>query len=334
MDDSTLLSVEGLKVFFPLKQSLMDRLAGHKRQHVRAVDGVSFDVKRGKTLAVVGESGCGKTTLGRSIVRLASPAAGTMKFRGAEISGPKAWQDGTLRKDIQYIFQNPYASLNPKATVLDAVRRPLDIFGLYHESERNRRALQLLAMTGIAASQATRYPHEFSGGQRQRISIARALAVEPSLIIADEPTSALDVSIQCQILDLLADLQRQLGLSMIFISHDLGVVNFISDEVIIMYLGQVVERGRTRSIFRTPAHPYSRALIDALPRRGSSRHEARVKLKGYIPSPINPPGGCLLHPRCPFAQERCRHEVPPMKPVGQDQSAACHFAGQLDLQSP
>ena len=281
----------------------------------------------------MGESGCGKTTLGRSIVRLTTPVGGRMQFRNRDISASAAWVDGKLRKEIQYIFQNPYASLNPKATVLDTVRRPLDIFGLYHEHQRDRRALELLAMTGIAAAQATRYPHEFSGGQRQRIAIARALAVEPSLIIADEPTSALDVSIQCQILDLLADLRRHLALSMIFISHDLGVVNFISDDVIIMYLGQVVERGHTRKIFRAPAHPYSRALLDALPRRGSSRHQARVKLKGYIPSPINPPSGCLLHPRCPFAQERCRVEAPPMRQVSEGQFAACHFAGQLELAS-
>ncbi|MCY4139752.1 MAG: ATP-binding cassette domain-containing protein [Rhodobacteraceae bacterium] len=331
MEDSVLLRVDNLKVHFPLRQSLPDIIARKKPQYVRAVDGVSFLIQKGKTLAVVGESGCGKTTLGRSIVRLINPVNGRIYFRGQDISQAAAWKDGTLRKEIQYIFQNPYASLNPKATALEIVRRPMDIFGLHDKSQRDRRALQLLGMTGIATSQSMRYPHEFSGGQRQRISIARALAVEPSLIIADEPTSALDVSIQCQILDLLAELQRQLDLSMLFISHDLGVVEFISDDVMVMYLGHVVETGNTRKIFRAPAHPYSRALVDALPRRGSSRHEARVKLKGYIPSPINPPQGCLLHPRCQFAQDICRRERPVVQPAGDGHLAACHFAGQLEL---
>ncbi len=331
MEDSVLLRVENLKVHFPLKQSVPDIIARKKPQYVRAVDGVSFSVQKGKTLAVVGESGCGKTTLGRSIVRLINPVNGRIYFRGQDISQAAAWKDGALRKEIQYIFQNPYASLNPKATALEIVRRPMDIFGLHDKSQRDRRALQLLGMTGIAMSQSMRYPHEFSGGQRQRISIARALAVEPSLIIADEPTSALDVSIQCQILDLLAELQRHLDLSMLFISHDLGVVEFISDDVMVMYLGHVVETGNTRKIFCAPAHPYSRALVDALPRRGSSRHEARVKLKGYIPSPINPPHGCLLHPRCQFAQDICRRERPVAQPAGDGHLAACHFAGQLEL---
>lgn len=332
MQPETLLRVDDLKVHFPLRQSLLDVVTRKERRYVRAVDGVSFSVPRGKTLAVVGESGCGKTTLGRSIVRLNTPVGGRIQFRGKDVSGDAAWRDRSLRKDIQYIFQNPYASLHPKATVLEIVRRPMDIFKLHDPAKRDARALELLAMTGIAAAHASRYPHEFSGGQRQRIAIARALAVEPDLIIADEPTSALDVSIQCQILDLLADLQRQLGLSMVFISHDLGVVNFIADEVMIMYLGKIVETGDTRAVFKTPAHPYSRALIDALPRRGSSRHTARVKLKGYIPSPINPPQGCLLHPRCPFAQDICRAERPEMRPVGAGRLAACHFAGEFDLQ--
>lgn len=331
MTIESLLSVENLKVHFPLKRSFAQVVTRQERRYVRAVDGVSFSLQKGKTLAIVGESGCGKTTLGKAIVRLHEPNEGRIFFKDRNVTHSSEWRDRKLRKEIQYIFQNPYASLNPKTTVLETVRRPMEIFGLHDKARRTHHALQLLGMTGISASQALRYPHEFSGGQRQRIAIARSLAVEPSIIIADEPTSALDVSIQCQILDLLSELQERLGLTMLFISHDLGVVDFIADEVIIMYLGHIVETGETRKVFRAPAHPYSRALIDALPRRGSTRHLARTKLKGFIPSPIDPPSGCLLHPRCPFAQEICRSERPEMRQLGEGRSAACHFAGELDF---
>ena len=325
-EHDAILQVKDLKVHFPLKQTIIQTVTKQPMRYVKAVDGVSFEIPEGKTLAIVGESGCGKTTLGRALVRLNRPISGEIIYQGQDINNDAAWADNHLRKEIQYIFQNPYASLNPKMTILETVRRPLEIFDLYPKEERDRRALELLSMTGISKSQANRYPHEFSGGQRQRICIARALAVEPKLLIADEPTSALDVSIQCQILDLLTSLQKDLGLTMLFISHDLGVVNYISDEVLIMYLGHIMEKGNTHEIFKNPVHPYSKALLDALPRRGSARHEANVKLEGYIPSPIDPPKGCLLHPRCPYATERCAAERPEMRCYGSDRSLACHLA--------
>lgn len=325
-DDGAILQVKDLKIHFPLKQTLAQTLTHQPKRYVKAVDGVSFEIPQGKTLAIVGESGCGKTTLGRSLVRLNTPISGEILYQGQNIACDAAWTDNSLRKEIQYIFQNPYASLNPKMTILETVRRPLDIFNLYDSADRDRRALDLLSMTGISKAQANRYPHEFSGGQRQRICIARALAVEPKLLIADEPTSALDVSIQCQILDLLTSLQKELGLTMLFISHDLGVVNYISDEVLIMYLGHIMEKGNTYAIFKNPIHPYSKALLEALPRRGSARHEAKVKLQGYIPSPIDPPKGCLLHPRCPYATERCARERPEMHCLADGRSVACHLA--------
>jgi len=324
-EKTPILQVNDLKIHFPLKRSIVDAITKKPKQYVYAVDGISFEIEEGKTLAIVGESGCGKTTLGRSIVHLNKPVDGSILYNGQEIVEDSAWKTNTLRKDIQYIFQNPYASLNPRMRVIDAVQRPLDIFEIGEKDQREARALELLEMAGISRSQAYRYPHEFSGGQRQRICIARALAVEPKLIIADEPTSALDVSIQCQILDLLMSLQKDLGLTMLFISHDLSVVNYISDEVLIMYLGHIMEKGDTHKIFKDPAHPYAQALLEALPRRGSSRHEARVKLKGYIPSPINPPQGCLLHPRCPFATERCSQERPEMQQLPDGRCVACHF---------
>lgn len=323
-ENNPILQVNDVKVYFPLKQSITQVITRQPKQYVRAVDGVSFEIPQGKTLAVVGESGCGKTTLAKTLVRLNRPFDGQILYRGQDIATDEAWKSNELRKEIQYIFQNPYASLNPKMTILETVRRPLDIFDLYDKDQRDKRAIELLQMCGISRNQVTRYPHEFSGGQRQRICIARALAVEPKLLIADEPTSALDVSIQCQILDLLTNLQKELGVTMLFISHDLGVVNYISDEVLIMYLGHIMEKGNTHEIFKNPAHPYSQALLDALPRRGSNRHEAKVKLQGYIPSPINPPQGCLLHPRCPYATEECARVRPEMKQLADGRCAACH----------
>lgn len=320
-----LIEVENLKVHFPLKRSLRQVVAQESKKYVKAVNGVSFQIHEGKTMALVGESGCGKTTLGRAIVRLNDPISGLVLFDGKEISSKDAWETNHYRKEIQYIFQNPYASLNPKFTILKTVRRPLDIFNLYSPRDRDDRVVELLRMTGISSRMVHRYPHEFSGGQRQRICIARALAAEPRLIIADEPTSALDVSVQCQILDLLRHLQEKLNLTMLFISHDLGVVNYISDKVLIMYLGQIVEEGDTYGVFTNPKHPYSKALLEALPRRGSVRHESRVKLHGYIPSPIDPPSGCLLHERCPFAQELCALEVPVIRSIDDDRNVACHF---------
>lgn len=326
-EQKNLLEVRDLKVYFPLRRSFSEALKKEPMRYVKAVDGVSFSIARGGTLGLVGESGCGKSTIGKALVRLLKPYSGSILYDGEDITNLSPDKAKEYCKKIQYIFQDPYSSLNPKMTVMEIVRRPLDIFDLFEPHEREKRVLQLLDMTGIAASQASRYPHEFSGGQRQRISIARTLAVEPEFIIADEPTSALDVSIQCQILDLLQELQKELSLTMLFISHDLSVVNYITDNVVVMYLGHYLEQGNTHEVFRAPMHPYTKALLDALPRRGCAVRENRIKLEGYIPSPINPPPGCLLHRRCPFAQEICAEICPQTQVLG-NRTVACHFAAE------
>lgn len=326
-----LLEVQDLKVYFPLRRSLMEKVKGEPVRYVKAVDGVSFGIPRGGTLGLVGESGCGKSTIGKTLVHLIKPHAGKIIYDGVDITNLPPDKAREYCKKIQYVFQDPYSSLNPKMTVMEIVRRPLDIFNLFDPAERESRVLKLLDMTGIAASQASRYPYEFSGGQRQRISIARTLAVEPEFIIADEPTSALDVSIQCQILDLLQNLQKELGLTMLFISHDLSVVNYITDNVVVMYLGHYLEQGNTHEVFRSPSHPYTRALLDALPRRGSTVHERNVKLEGYIPSPINPPTGCLLHPRCPFAQPLCAEKCPEAQQIN-NRVVSCHYVAEDNFQ--
>ena len=324
------LRVEDLRVHFPINQTLMEKVQKKEKESVKAVDGISFSIYEGKTLALVGESGCGKSTLGRTIVGLNKPVSGKIIYKGQDILKLKPNEMKTIRKEIQYIFQNPYASLNPKMTIKETVRRPLDIFNIGEPDKRDERVYELLEMTGIAKQQAMRYPHEFSGGQRQRICIARSLAMEPKLIIADEPTSALDVSIQCQILDLLTDLKTQLNLTMLFISHDLGVVNYISDDVVVMYLGHTVETGVTKEVFQNPAHPYSKALLDALPKRADIKHERGEKLTGYIPSPIHPPEGCLLSPRCAYASDLCFKSRPELVRIGEQRFAACHFCEKLD----
>lgn len=325
-----ILSVKDLKIHFPLKRTFQDRINRAPVRVVKAVDGVTFSISEGETLGIVGESGCGKTTIGKSIVGLNPITDGHIYYRGKEITKSRGTQKKKLCKEIQYIFQDPFSSLNPQMTVMQIVRRPLDIFNLYEHKEREKRVLAILDMVGIASNQVYRFPHEFSGGQRQRISIARALAVEPSVLIADEPTSALDVSIQCQILDLLTTLRKELGLTMIFISHDLGVINYITDNVVVMYLGHIIEQGNTREVFKNPSHPYTKALLEALPIRASTRRIRKIKLEGYIPSPINPPGGCLLHPRCPFAQPECAARVPELENIG-TRIVACHFSRTQDL---
>ena len=326
MSNTHLLSVKDLKVCFPLKRSLKEIITNKPVSYVKAVDGVSFDIPKGGTLGLVGESGCGKSTIGKTLVRLIEPHAGSVHYNGKDIFKVNSLEAHQYCKKMQYIFQDPYSSLNPKMTVMELVRRPLEIFDLYTAGhERDKRVLQLLDMTGIAASQAERFPHEFSGGQRQRISIARTLAIEPEFVIADEPTSALDVSIQCQILDLLMQLRRELDLTMLFISHDLSVVNYITDNVLVMYLGHYIEKGNTKAVFKKPMHPYSKALLEALPKRASDVSNRTIKLRGYIPSPINPPQGCLLHPRCPFVKPECCEKRPELDAVG-DRFVACHFA--------
>ena len=298
------------------------------RECVRAVDDVSFSIAPGETLGLVGESGCGKTTLGRAIVRLVEPTAGNILFEGEDIARMNGAALRQRRRKFQIIFQEPYSSLNPRMTVEDAIGEALDIHGLAESKPaRAQRVVGLLTAVGLDAASAQRYPHEFSGGQRQRIGIARALAVEPKLIVCDEPVSALDVSVQAQIINLLQDLRQQRGIAYLFIAHDLAVVEHISRRVMVMYLGKVVELAESKAVIREPKHPYTQALISAVPEVDSETKRKRIVLPGDVPSPIHPPSGCPFHPRCPLAEAgRCDKEVPSLREVTSGHSAACHFA--------
>ena len=318
-----LLEVENLKVHFPVRHGLFSR----SKLFVRAVDDVSFELAPGETLGLVGESGCGKTTLGRAIVRLVEPTSGQVFFEGEEISRLDGPELRARRRRLQMIFQDPYGSLNPRMTIEDIIGEALDIHRLAPTPEARRKQVEeLLAAVGLSAEHAKRYPHEFSGGQRQRIGIARALAVQPKLIVCDEPVSALDVSIQAQIINLLQELQGQRGLSYLFIAHDLAVVEHISRRVMVMYLGRIVELAEARSIVRQPKHPYTQALISAVPVVDPDSKRQRIVLPGDAPSPIDPPGGCPFHPRCPVAEARCRMEIPVLREVTAGHWAACHLA--------
>ncbi|MDX6751208.1 ABC transporter ATP-binding protein [Geminicoccaceae bacterium 1502E] len=323
-----LLSVEGLKVHFPVKAGLLRRTVGH----VRAVDGVSLTVRPGETLGLVGESGCGKTTTGRAVMGLIKATGGSVRFDGREITGLAGSALRQVRRQMQYVFQDPFASLNPVLTVGDIVAEPLRIHGLYEEMGGARRIAELLDMVGLSPSFTGRYPHEFSGGQKQRIGIARALALQPRLLILDEPVAALDVSIQAQIVNLLQDLQRELGLAYLFIAHDLSVVRHISDRVAVMYLGRIVEESTRAGLYGTPLHPYTQSLLSAVPvpdpaARGSRR---RIALQGEIPNPASPPPGCVFHPRCFKATGRCASEAPAFEArPGLPTRCACHHAGPL-----
>jgi oligopeptide/dipeptide ABC transporter ATP-binding protein len=322
---SPLLEVKDLKVHFPLPHGWL----GGVRESVKAVDGVSFTLAPGETLGLVGESGCGKTTLGRAIVRLVEPAAGSVWFAGEDLAGLGGAALRARRRQLQIIFQDPYNSLNPRLTVEDIIGEALDLHQLADgPTDRRRRVVELLADTGLDADYLRRYPHEFSGGQRQRIGIARALAVKPKLIICDEPVSALDVSVQAQIINLLQDLQREHGLAYLFIAHDLAVVEHISRRVMVMYLGKVVELAEAKAILRSPRHPYTQALISAVPEVDPESKRQRILLPGDVPSPIHPPAGCPFHPRCPVAEARCRTEAPELREVGANHLAACHLAGR------
>jgi peptide/nickel transport system ATP-binding protein len=324
-----LLEVEDLKVYFPIKSGLVfDRHVGD----VKAVDGVSFEIKRGETLGLVGESGCGKTTVGRTILRLYEPTEGRIVFEGKDIASLSQSDMRKLRGRMQMIFQDPYSSLNPRQSVGNLIAEPLKIHGIAMGDNARARAEELLDIVGLPKSATARYPHEFSGGQRQRIGLARALALNPDLIVADEPVSALDVSIQAQMVNLLEELQEEFDLTYLFIAHDLAVVRHISDRIAVMYLGKIVEVAGADELYASPRHPYTMALLSAVPipdpKVEASRE--RILLKGDLPSPANPPQGCRFHTRCPFRQpDRCDTEDPELRTLADGHVAACHYAEEI-----
>ncbi len=326
-----LLEVRNLKKYFPVRRGVFRRVVAH----VKAVDGVSFFIRQGETLGLVGESGCGKTTAGRTILRLIDPTDGSILFRtnGHTVDIAKLSNRALkpLRRQMQIIFQDPYSSLNPRMTIGDIIGEPLVVHRVGTPAEREARVRELLEAVGLNPQYMKRYPHEFSGGQRQRIGIARALALGPKLIVCDEPVSALDVSIQAQVLNLLEDLQKEFGLTYLFIAHDLSVVRHISDRVAVMYLGKIVEMAETEELFQNPKHPYTEALLSAVPVPDPDYQRERIILKGDVPSPVNPPSGCYFHPRCPYAQPVCKEQEPAFVDIGGEHFVSCHFAKTLQL---
>jgi oligopeptide transport system ATP-binding protein len=317
--DGYLLKVEDLKTWFPIKKGLLRRTVGF----IKAVDGVSFNIKKGQTLGLVGESGCGKTTVARSIVRLVSATSGQVVFDGINVLSANKNESRELHRQISLVFQDPFSSLNPRMTVGNIIGEPLKVHKGIFGSELSERVAILLSKVGLSPDYINRYPHEFSGGQRQRIGVARALVMEPKLVICDEPVSALDVSIQSQILNLLKDLQEEFGLTYLFIAHDLAVVEFLCDITAVMYMGKIVERAASEELYRNPMHPYTRALMSAIPQVERGRRTARGAFGGEVPSILKPPTGCPFHPRCPLADGACLHQVPSLDEKNEGHFVAC-----------
>ncbi|KPD35925.1 MULTISPECIES: ABC transporter ATP-binding protein [Bacillus] len=320
----TILELKDVKKYFPIRSGFFQRKVGD----IKAVDGVSFSLKRGETLGIVGESGCGKSTAGRTMIRLYKPTDGRILFKGQDISGLSEEKlRKSVRKNIQMVFQDPFASLNPRKTLRSIIKEPFQTHHMYSMSERNERVEELLAKVGLHPSFANRYPHEFSGGQRQRIGIARALTLNPELIIADEPVSALDVSIQAQVINLMEELQDEFNLTYLFISHDLSVVRHISDRVGVMYLGKMMELTDKHELYGNPLHPYTQALLSSVPvtRKKDAVKRDRIILKGELPSPANPPKGCVFHTRCPMAKPICKEQIPAFEEAAPGHYVACHL---------
>ena len=321
------LRVEGLQKLFPVRKGVLQSVAGH----VRAVDGVSFSIQSGETLCLVGESGCGKSTVGKTILRLQEPTAGQIWLGGTEVTSLTEDQMRVHRRQVQMVFQDPYSSLNPRMRVGQIVAEPLENYGLAEGAEKERQVVALLEKVGLRKDAMERFPFEFSGGQRQRLGIARALALNPQLIVADEPVSALDVSVQAQVLNLLMDLQEEFGLAYLFISHDLAVVEHIGHRIAVMYLGRIVELAPKERIFAQPQHPYTEALMAAAPIADPRSRRKRLVIEGDVPSPINPPSGCHFHTRCPYAEARCKIEYPPLQEIAPGHVVACHLRTSATL---
>lgn len=330
--NKVILEVKNLKLYFPIHRGLIQR----RMDYIRAVDGVSFSLCEGEVLGLVGESGCGKTTVGRTILRLYNPTAGEIWYyresgKRTDLAHISLKEMKPLRREVRMMFQDPFSSLNPRLTVKDIISEPLEIHGMAHGKEAEQRVAELMQAVGLNPALMRRYPHEFSGGQRQRIGLARTLSTNPRLIVADEPVSALDVSVQAQVLNVLQELQNRLGLALVFIAHDLSVVEHISDRIAVMYVGKIVEMSETTELLHQPLHPYTEALLSAIPPADPDIHPERIRLHGEVPSPSNPPSGCIFHPRCNYARPVCSQQEPPLVESTPGHFVSCHFAKELHL---